>query len=61
MGKMKPAVAPRSRPSNSSPYGDALVNRRCHRSSVSVHPGCFTLSQERVGPPTYGLASSLAT
>jgi hypothetical protein len=34
---------------------------RLNLSSGSVHPGTFTLSQDRVTPPRYGLSSSFAT
>jgi hypothetical protein len=35
--------------------------RRCHRSSATVQPFCFTFSQRVVAPPSYALASCLAT
>jgi hypothetical protein len=35
-----------------------MLIRRCQRSSASVQPFCFTLSQRRVGPASYRLASS---
>jgi hypothetical protein len=43
-----------------APY-DAGVFTRRQRSSASVAPGTFTLSPPFVGPPSYPLASSLAT